>query len=99
MLELADRLGVTPGGLTRIVGRLVQRGWIKRDRPPDNRREVYAELTAAGHGAMGVARSCYVAVLAGTLGASLDEDDLNDLSRITGKLLGALTGAADPSCV
>src|SRR6266536_667185 len=33
MLELADLLGVTRGGLTRIVDRLAARGWIERDRP------------------------------------------------------------------
>ncbi len=98
MLELADRLGVTPGGLTRIIDRLVERGWIKRDRSPANRREVYAMLTPAGHDAMGVARSSYVAVLSGTLGGSLDEDDLSELRRITGKLLDALTGKPNPGC-
>src|SRR6266516_3109510 len=32
MLELADLLGVTRGGLTRIVDRLAARGWIERAR-------------------------------------------------------------------
>ena len=44
MLVLADRLGVTRGGLTRIVDRLVERGWVRRDRPAHNRREVYAAV-------------------------------------------------------
>src|SRR4029453_1760877 len=48
MLALATRLRITPGGLTRIIDRLVDRGWIQRDRPADNRREVYATLPPAG---------------------------------------------------
>src|SRR5262245_24721441 len=48
MLTLADLLGVTRGGLTRIVDRLVERGWVERDRPASNRREVHAVLTSDG---------------------------------------------------
>src|SRR5919198_4011686 len=48
MVDLATRLRVTPGGLTRIIDRLVDRGWIERDRPTGNRREVHATLTRAG---------------------------------------------------
>src|SRR3954469_11524456 len=48
MLDLADRLGVTRGGLTRIIDRLVERGWVSRDRPEHNRREVYGVITDDG---------------------------------------------------
>ena len=48
MLTLAERLGVTRGGLTRIIDRLVGSGWVSRDRPEHNRREVYAVLTEDG---------------------------------------------------
>src|SRR5918995_6098263 len=52
MLDLADLLGVTRGGLTRIVDRLVARGWVERERPASNRREVYAVLTTEGRHAI-----------------------------------------------
>jgi DNA-binding MarR family transcriptional regulator len=71
MLALADMLGVTRGGLTRIVDRLVERGWIDRSRPPNNRREVYAVLTADGQRAIKHARAIYVGVLKQTLGTHL----------------------------
>src|ERR1044071_10361445 len=48
MLDLAARLRVSPGGLTRIVDRLVGRGWVERHRPASNRREVYIILTSTG---------------------------------------------------
>lgn len=97
MLELADRLGVTRGGLTRIVDRLVERGWIERDRPASNRREVYAVLTSDGHHAVEHARAIYVSALQQTLGAHLGKGELGELARITNKLLDALADR-DPRC-
>ncbi|MFD1934123.1 MarR family winged helix-turn-helix transcriptional regulator [Nonomuraea mangrovi] len=90
MLDLADQLAVARGGLTRIVDRFVERGWIERDRPEANRREVYAVLTAEGRAILSAARAVYSRVLKETLGAHLDERDLSDLARITGKLLDAM---------
>jgi DNA-binding MarR family transcriptional regulator len=92
MLTLADLLDVTRGGLTRIVDRLAERGWIERDRPAANRREVYAVLTSEGQHATGQTRTVYLSVLRETLGTHLSRAELDDLARITGKLLGALTG-------
>ncbi len=66
-----DQLGVTRGGLTRIVDRLVERGWIERDRPASNGREVYAVLTADGQRAIKHARAIYVGILKQTLGTHL----------------------------
>src|SRR5262245_39707788 len=63
MLDLATRLRVTPGGLTRIIDRLVDRGWIERDRPAENRREVYATLTKAGAAVHRTARVVYLQVI------------------------------------
>ena len=93
MLELADMLGVTRGGLTRIVDRLVERGWVERDRPASNRREVHAVLTSDGQDAIEHARAVYVGVLKRTLSAHLSKAELDELARITNKLLSAL---ADP---
>jgi DNA-binding MarR family transcriptional regulator len=97
MLELADMLGVTRGGLTRIVDRLVERGWIERDRPASNRREVYAVLTADGQRAVRHARDIYVGVLKQTLGTRLSEEELDQLAQITKKLLGPLA-SGNPPC-
>ena len=90
MLKLADLLGVTRGGLTRIVDRLVERRWIERDRPASNRREVYALLTSDGQHAVEHARVVYLSVVQQTLGAHLSKAELAELARITSKVLGAL---------
>ena len=90
MLKLADMLGVTRGGLTRIVDRLVERRWIERDRPASNRREVYAVLTSDGQHAVEHAGAVYLSVLKQTVGAHLCKAELDALARITSKVLGAL---------
>lgn len=87
MLDLADRLRVSQGGLTRIVDRLVARGWVERDRPAGNRREVHVILAEAGTTAWTAARATYSRVLQETLASYLGERDLETLGTIAGKLL------------
>lgn len=91
MLSLADRLGVTRGGLTRIIDRLVERGWVSRDRPEHNRREVYAVITDDGARVVDQARTVYVRLLMETLGAHLDDDALEELATSMAKLRAALS--------
>lgn len=90
MLDLATHLRVTPGGLTRIIDRLVERGWIQRDRPADNRREVYATLTSSGAAAHRTARVVYSRVIQETFARHLDQQDLMTLGSIAHKLLDRL---------
>ncbi len=95
MSDLAARLRVSPGGLTRIADRLVARGWIERDQPPDNRREVRLALTGSGVAALTTARTAYCGVLRDTLAKYLDDGDLDLLGAIAGKFLDRL--GAEPA--
>ena len=38
MLDLAELLGMTQSGVTRLVDRLIGRGWVMREQPPGNAR-------------------------------------------------------------
>jgi DNA-binding MarR family transcriptional regulator len=87
MAELAGLLRVTPGGLTRIIDRTVERGWIERNRPAENRREVYAVLTAAGRDLLRSAREAYSGVLRDMIAGPLGDADLSALLGISQKLL------------
>jgi DNA-binding MarR family transcriptional regulator len=87
MLDLSRRLALSPGGLTHLTGRLVERGWVERETPAANRREVYAVLTPAGNAALRSARATYLQVLRETLSRQLDTSELEALATITGKLL------------
>jgi DNA-binding MarR family transcriptional regulator len=90
MQDLARLLQVTPGGLTRIIDRTVDRGWIERDRPAGNRREVYAVLTPKGRDLLGPARQTYAEVLDETITSHLEDADLSALLGISHKLLMVL---------
>jgi DNA-binding MarR family transcriptional regulator len=90
MAELAGLLWVTPGGLTRIIDRTVERGWIERNRPAENRREVYAVLTAAGRDLLRSARQAYSGVLRDMIAGPLGDADLSALLGISQKLLDGL---------
>jgi DNA-binding MarR family transcriptional regulator len=90
MAELAGLLRVTPGGLTRIIDRTVERGWIERNRPAENRREVYAVLTAAGRDLLRSAREAYSGVLRDMIAGPLGDADLSALLGISQKLLDGL---------
>ena len=96
MAELAGLLRVTPGGLTRIVDRTVERGWIQRDRPADNRREVYAVLMNAGRRLLRSARHTYSGVLQEMIAGQLAEADLPALLAVSQKLLDGLTPGDGP---
>jgi DNA-binding MarR family transcriptional regulator len=96
MRELAGLLRVTPGGLTRIVDRTVERGWIRRDRPTGNRREVYAVLTDAGRDLLRSARPAYPGVLQELIAGQLAEPDLSTLLDVSRKLLDRLSPGAGP---
>ncbi|MHB1137850.1 MAG: MarR family winged helix-turn-helix transcriptional regulator, partial [Microthrixaceae bacterium] len=50
--DLAERVLVSRPTTTRVVDRLVRRGWIERHRDGADRRVVRVQLTAAGSGAL-----------------------------------------------
>jgi DNA-binding MarR family transcriptional regulator len=98
MLDLATNLRITPGGLTRIIDRLVDRGWIERERPVENRREVYTTLTKAGTAAHRTARVIYSRVIEETFARHLNEQDLLTLDAIAQKLLDRLDSGQRCQC-
>ncbi|MET9231007.1 MarR family transcriptional regulator [Lentzea sp. NPDC003310] len=88
MSELVELLDVSPSGVTRLVERLVRRGWVEREQPADNRRLVIAVLTPEGEEAcVGTTARVYRAALAEEFTGLLSERDLADLRRIGRKLM------------
>ena len=96
MAELAGLLRVTPGGLTRIVDRTVERGWIQRHRPARNRRQVYAVLTDTGRSLLRSARQTYSNVLQEMIAGQLGDADLSALLGVSQKLLDGLNPDGGP---
>lgn len=46
--DLYTQTGLTSGGMTRLIDRLLERGLVERDTDPRDRRVVLARLTDAG---------------------------------------------------
>ena len=91
--ELA-RATVTDPTLTgRVLESLVERGWVKRERSKDDRRQYVLELSAAGRRACARVDGAR-AEIAERMVTALEERDLRDFERIAGKLLEVLEGSA-----
>ncbi len=59
--DLAERLGLTTAGSTRMLDTLEAQGYINRMRMPEtDQREVYVTLTAPGHEALRLANLVYL---------------------------------------
>jgi DNA-binding MarR family transcriptional regulator len=86
--ELAELEGLAQPSMTLLVRRLEQRGWVERDRQPDDGRVVVISITEAGAAALEEFRSRYRAVLRAHVGTMSDEQ-LAALEHAT-ETLGAL---------
>lgn len=63
MSELADWLTLSRGGITKLVDRLQEAGYLERVSCPEDRRSLQAELTPAGKKMLEEMRSVYEAEL------------------------------------
>jgi DNA-binding MarR family transcriptional regulator len=82
MTELASAVMVTSGGLTRLVGRLEDRGLVRRVRDPDDGRSFHALLTEAGRTQLAAARATHDAVIDELLGSRLCATEVERLTGI-----------------
>lgn len=63
MSELAEWLTLSRGGITKLVDRLQEAGYLERVSCPEDRRSLQAELTPAGEKMLEEMRSVYEAEL------------------------------------
>jgi DNA-binding MarR family transcriptional regulator len=84
--DLAEFLGLTSAGATRMLNRLESDGFVIRFREPDgDQREVYAALTDSGIEALRAANEIYFERVNRDLGR-LDEAERQTLARLLEKL-------------
>lgn len=86
MSELAEQLAITTGGVTRLVDRIAQAGYVERRPCPDDRRVQWVALTPDGLDKITEATDIHLADLQRELFDRLDADDVEDLVRIMSKL-------------
>jgi DNA-binding MarR family transcriptional regulator len=92
MTDLADAVMLSSGGLTRLVGRLEQRGLLRREPDPSDGRGSLASLTDTGRARLAEARTTHDAVIRELLGATLSQTELRSLERTLQKTLPTAGG-------
>jgi DNA-binding MarR family transcriptional regulator len=92
---LARATDTAPTLTGRALETLIERGWIRRKRSEEDRREYVLELTASGQRTRQRVEDARDGIV-GRVAAVLDERDLEDFDRIAKKILAALGGPADP---
>jgi DNA-binding MarR family transcriptional regulator len=94
--DLARATGTAPTLTGRALEPLVQRGWVRRKRSEEDRRQYVLELTAAGQRARERVLKVRGGIIERLVGA-LDERDMADFERIAGKILAVFDDEAQPS--
>jgi len=90
-LELAGRLGLTKSTVSRLVGKLLERGWVERARDDADARAVRLRLTGAGRTAAGQLDEARAAKFAALL-AAIPEGERGTVLRSLDILAEALRG-------
>jgi len=99
--------GISQAGLSRatetaptLTGRaletLIERGWVRRKRSEEDRRQYVLELTASGQRTRQRVEEAREGIVE-RIGMVLDVKDLEDFDRIAKKILAAFGGSAERS--
>ena len=88
MSELADAVVLSRSGLTRLVDRLTEQGYVERQRCPSDARGAHAVLTAAGLRRVRRAGPTHVASVRRLFHSRFSDDELRALGEFWERLAG-----------
>ena len=95
-LSIRDRMIEQAPGVTRLIDRLVERGWAERRRCDEDRRQVFCQISPSGLDLLarldGPIESSHDQAMLG-----LDAGDLEELIRLLDRVRAAHS-APDPDC-
>jgi DNA-binding MarR family transcriptional regulator len=97
MSELADSLSSSRSRLSHAVARLEERGWVRRQADPADRRGQWASLTDQGFAALASAAPGHVSAVRENLLDPLGPDDVAALRRISDAIRARADLAPEPS--
>jgi DNA-binding MarR family transcriptional regulator len=86
MSELADQLAITSGGVTRLVDRLVEAGYVERKACPEDRRVHWARLTDVGRVKLDAATRTHLDELQSEYFDRLSSDELDTITAVMDRL-------------
>jgi len=87
MQDLAELLLVTKSGASRLIDRLERNGLVKRSTSSEDRRVVYAVLTAKGRAALEVSREVFIRAYDDVFKSVLDAGELAEFTRLLTKMI------------
>jgi DNA-binding MarR family transcriptional regulator len=93
MSELAEWLTLSRGGMTKLVDRLEDAGYLKRVSCSEDRRSMHAELTRAGERMLEEMREVYAAEVGRHLG-TLTAEEANHLTGALEKVTASTCDGA-----
>lgn len=85
-VDLAQRLLISQGGITRLLAGLERRGLVARVPSPDDARVAYAEMTAEGRRLISVARRSHLADVRRLFADRFSGAELEQLAELLGRL-------------
>ncbi len=86
MSQMADAIVHSTGGTTRLVDRLEEGGFVRRENCPQDRRSVYVTISEAGNAKLDEALGVHLDYLEEVLGARLDASEREALTGLLTKL-------------
>jgi DNA-binding MarR family transcriptional regulator len=92
MAELADATRVSASRLSHAIARLEERGWVRREDCPTDRRGQIAVLTDEGFAVLAAAAPGHVEAVRQALFDALDAEQTKKLGEISEILAARLTG-------
>jgi DNA-binding MarR family transcriptional regulator len=88
-VELAERIQLTPSGVTRMLDGLQAAGWVAKAECSDDARVSYAVLTDLGREKLERAYDAHTGAVAELFTERFDETELEALAMLLGRLPGA----------
>jgi DNA-binding MarR family transcriptional regulator len=87
-VDLAERLALTPSGVTRLLEGLEEGGLVRKQQCPEDQRVTWAVVTDAGRRTLGEAWDLHETTMRELLGARLQRAELQALVDLLERLPG-----------
>ena len=96
-VDLAERLMLTPSGVTRLLDGLERDGWVRKGQCDSDARVTYAVLTDEGRERLESAGQTHVGQIREIFEERFSDEELETLGELLSRLPGAAAGKGE-SC-
>lgn len=92
MQELADRVLLSKSGLTRLIDRMQQEGYVTRYPCEDDRRGTFAQMTDEGYATIRRAAPTHMEGIVDHFADLVTDEEADVLADVLGRIVERLTG-------